>query len=157
VSPSDSTGAIGPGSYIEMVNLEIGIYSRSTLAASDAATLGSLTGQPDGSLSDPQIIWDPATNRFYYVVLNTATQNLQWGFSKSANPSTIPYGFCNYTANFGYGLSLADYPKLGEPRHVLLIGEDRFTGQRLTGNVAGLTTSSGGQVITPCPGVQTDP
>jgi hypothetical protein len=184
VAPSDSTGAIGPNSYIEMINLKIGIYNRS-LGLVASANLGALTGQPNGNLSDPQVIWDPATNRFYYVILNVASDNLQWGFSKSANPTSIPGGFCNYTADFGYGADLPDYPKLGDTRHDLLIGVDVFApfevvplpdvawitkpagtgtisscpsaGTFKKGDVAGQTTANGGGVFTPDPGVQTDP
>jgi hypothetical protein len=184
VAPSDSTGAIGPNSYIEMINLNIGIYNRS-LGLITSATLGTLTGQPNGNLSDPQVIWDPATNRFYYVVLNVATDNFQWGFSKSANPTAIPSGFCNYTANFGFGTSLPDYPKLGDTRHSLLIGANVFNssgafsgsdvswitkpsgtgtittcpsaGSFTTGKSGFLNSASGGQSFTPEPGVQADP
>jgi len=184
VAPSDSTGAIGPSSYIELINLNIGIYNRS-LGLITSATLGTLTGQSNGNLSDPRVIWDPGTNRFYYVVLNVATDNFQWGFSKSASPTAIPSSFCNYTANLGFGTSLPDYPKLGDTLHSLLIGANVFNSSGafsgsdvswitkpsgtgtittcpaassfLTGKTGFLNSHSGGQSFTPEPGVQADP
>lgn len=183
IAPSDSTGAVGPSSYIEMINLRIGIYDRS-LGLVTSATLGTLTGKPNLNLSDPQVFWDPATNRFYYEVLNVVTDNIQWGFSKSSNPTTIPGGFCNYTADFGFGSSLPDYPKLGDTLHSLLIGvnvydtSQLFTGSVVawitkpsgtgtittcpaassftTGKTGALNSGSGGKAFTPVPGIQTD-
>jgi hypothetical protein len=167
-----------------MINLQIGIFNRS-LGRITSATLGALTGQSNNNLSDPQVLWDPGTNRFYYVVLNVATDNMQWGFSKSAGPTAIPGSFCNYTANFGFGTSLPDYPKLGDTRHSLMIGVNvfnslgSFTGSQvawitkpsgtgtistcpgassfLTGKSAVLNSAKGGQSFTPNPGVQADP
>lgn len=184
VGPSDSTGAIGPDSYIEMVNLKIAIYNRS-LGLVDSANLGTLTGEPNYSLSDPQVFWDPATNRFYYAVLNVNTSSIVWGFSKSANPTAIPGGFCKYDLVFSPSGSIPDYPKLGDTRHDLLIGVDNFKplastpeadvawikkpagtgtistcpapGSFAANIVTGLKTASGGAVFTPDPGVQTDP
>jgi len=64
-SPSDSTGAIGTGRYIELVNSKIGIYDLSlNLLKQD--TLTSLFAESGAHNFDPQIIWDPTTNRFYY-------------------------------------------------------------------------------------------
>lgn len=156
VAPSDSTGAIGPSDYIEMINLQIGIYNRS-LGKITSATLGTLTGQSNFNLSDPQVIWDPATNRFYYVVLNVVTDNIQWGFSKSSSPTAIPGSFCNYTGNFGYGTSLPDYPKLGDTQHSLLIGVNVFasSGAFSGSDVAWVTKPSGTGTVTTCPAAST--
>src|SRR2546425_2616732 len=61
VTPPDPNGAIGPNSYIEIINLKIAIYTRAG-ASIASATLTQLTGQ--GSLSDPMVLWDPDTQRF---------------------------------------------------------------------------------------------
>src|SRR5438270_7383602 len=57
VSPPDPNGVIGPSSYIEIINTQIAIYSR-TGALLAAAPLQTLTGHPQGDLADPTIIWD---------------------------------------------------------------------------------------------------
>ncbi len=60
---------MGPSSFIQAINLQLGIYSRSGgLIAS--APFSVLTGSGDDSLSDPQIIWDVHSNRFYYLILD---------------------------------------------------------------------------------------
>src|SRR6185503_14866706 len=75
VSPPDPNGAIGPSSYIEIINLNISIYSR-TGSLISTATLTTLTGH--FSLSDPMILWDPNSQRFFYNVWDTSAQTMEW-------------------------------------------------------------------------------
>src|SRR5438105_4351931 len=99
LAPPDTNGAIGPNSYLEIINLQLGIYSR-TGAKVSSIKLQALTGHP--SLSDPMILWDPDTQRFYYNVWDTSVNTMEWGFSKSSNPHVLPSDFCNFTSAFGY-------------------------------------------------------
>jgi hypothetical protein len=125
VSPPDTNGAIGPSSYIEIINLNIGIYNRSgTLITS--ASLTTLTGH--ASLSDPMILWDPHTQRFIYNVWDTSAATMAWGFSKDANPTSIPGSWCNYTSSFGYNpaVDIPDYPKLGQTNAFIMIGVNHY-------------------------------
>src|SRR5439155_15925786 len=99
-------------------------YSRSGSGLGNA-TFATLTGH--GNDSDPMVLWDPHTQRFYYNVLNLSNATMDFGFSKSSNPSAPtffwPWQFCNYSASFGYpATSIADYPKLGQTKDFLLIG-----------------------------------
>ena len=126
VTPPDTNGAIGPSSYIEIINLQIAIYNRSGTPVS-TANLQTLTGHSQFNLSDPMILWDANTQRFYYNVWDTVHQTMAWGFSKTSNPTTIPTGFCNYTANFGYPTAqFPDYPKLGQSAGFLMIGVNHY-------------------------------
>src|SRR5207248_1263615 len=91
------------------------------------ATLSSLTGHTQSSLSDPMALWDPNTQRFFYNVWDIVHQTMAFGFSKNSNPTTVPGSFCNYTASFGYASSeFPDYPKLGQTRNFLLIGVNHY-------------------------------
>jgi hypothetical protein len=125
VTPPDPTGAIGLNSYIELVNISYGIFDRAG-GAINTGSLATLTGV-SGFLTDPQILWDTHDQRFYYVVLNASNNTLAWGFSKNSNPLSAA-DFCKYTANFGYGSNLPDYPKLGNTQRFLLIGVNVFAG-----------------------------
>jgi hypothetical protein len=177
VTPSDSTGAIGPTRYVELVNLKFGIYSR-TGSAISSGSLASLTGDSGGNLSDPQVIWDTGTGRFYYVVLDFSSNILLFGFSKSDTPAGAS-DFCKYGVDYGYGSNIPDYPKLGDTSDFLLIGvnvfssSDVFQGSDIdwvTKPPAGTTCPSGGftaarhnvstssdEIATPVPANQTDP
>jgi len=123
VTPGDTTGAVGPSRYVELINLKFDIYDR-TGSTISSGTLATLTGD-SGDLTDPQVIWDPDTGRFYYVVLDVSGDVLDVGFSKTNAPSSST-DWCRYTADFGYGSSLPDYPKLGDTKDFLVIGVNVF-------------------------------
>jgi hypothetical protein len=126
LAPPDPTGAIGPSSYIELINLQYGIYGRDGSIVNHG-DLGAFTGLPVTELSDPQIVWDPGAQRFYYVVLDTTRYGFAFGYSLTANPQS-PADFCRYILNFGYGstLSLPDYPKMAVTQDFVLIGVNVF-------------------------------
>ena len=127
--PSDSTGAVGTSRYIELVNVNFGIYDTTDLGT--PLNTGSLNDLVPGdtsshSIFDPQIIWDPDTQRFFYVVddVVSATENrLAFGFSKTDSPSSAA-DFCKYSISFES--RFLDYPKLGDTQDLLLIGANAF-------------------------------
>jgi len=185
LSPADPNGAIGPVSYVEIINEMLGIYHRDgSLIAS--ATLHTLTGD-NNFLADPMVLWDAHTSRFYYNVWDATVQTMHWGFSKNSNPTTIPGSFCNYTGNFGYTTTeFPDYPKLGQTKNFLLIGVNHYPTSSSTlsdrsdllwitkpgrgtinncppssafknGKFTDLRNQDGSQAFTPVPAIQVDP
>jgi hypothetical protein len=187
VTPPDTNGAIGPSSYIEIINLKVAIYTR-TGGLTTSANLSTLTGHSQFSLSDPMVLWDPDTQRFYYNVWDVFQATMAWGFSKDSNPTSIPSSFCNYTASFGYPTTdLLDYPKLGQTKGFLFIGVNHYTSPNFnhadrsdllwigkpqgqspittcpaqttfkTGLFKNLRNQDGSQAFTPVPAIQTDP
>jgi hypothetical protein len=158
-SPSDSTGAIGTDRYVELVNSRVGIWDRTNNTPIVNSTLNTLTGVGSGpSVFDPQVIWDPDTNRFYYAIdaIASATQNLvTFGFSKDATPDNATTDWCKFTLNFG--VPFPDYPKLGDFSGMITIGANVFTSNANTavfaeGDVIGITKPAGG---TTCPAANT--
>jgi hypothetical protein len=131
-TPPDTTGAIGPDRYIETINTEYGIYNRAG-SLLNSGSLSSLTGVSGGlfgySLSDPQMIWDAQTQRFYYSAVYydalLVDTGLAVGWSKTATPSGSA-DFCQYA--IGFGSELPDYPKLGDSSDFLLYGYNMFGG-----------------------------
>jgi hypothetical protein len=130
-TPPDTTGAIGPDRYIETVNTQYAIYSRSG-ALVNSGSLSALTGVSTGffgySLSDPQMMWDPQTQRFYYSAvyydsLFLSDNGLAVGWSKTATPASSA-DFCKYLISAGS--ELPDYPKLGDSSDFLLYGYNLF-------------------------------
>jgi hypothetical protein len=130
-TPPDTTGAIGPDRYIETVNTDYGIYDR-TGSLLNSGTLSALTGISTGpfgyALSDPQMMWDAKTQRFYYSAvyydsLFFSDNGIAIGFSKTATPSSAS-DFCQYAITFGS--ELPDYPKLGDSADFLVYGYNAF-------------------------------
>jgi hypothetical protein len=127
--PPDETGAVGTTRFIELVNVNFAIYNKTSNTPATTGTLNGLAGQPARVNSfDPQIIWDPTTNRFYYAmdsILDPSHNLISFGWSKTATP-TGPNSFCHYFLDFGR--NFPDFPKLGDSQPFLIIGSNVFNG-----------------------------
>jgi hypothetical protein len=128
LTPPDTTGAIGRDRYIELVNTAFAIYGR-TGSLISSGSLASLTGITGYALSDPQVIFDVKTQRFYYVAIYfdpffLSDNGIAIGYSTTAQP-TGSASFCQYYLS--YGADLPDYPKLGDSGDFLLTGYNLFT------------------------------
>ncbi|TMD93107.1 MAG: hypothetical protein E6I73_00920 [Chloroflexi bacterium] len=126
-TPPDSTGAIGPTRYVEMVNQMVAIYDRTNLSLLSRTDLASFVGAPAGvTTSDPQIQWDPQANRFLYAEIGFATGNnyIVFGWTKTADPSDLANGWCHYGIFTGHNIE--DYPKLGHDAHFLIVGSNVY-------------------------------
>jgi len=126
-TPPDTTGAVGPTRFIQLVNSTFAIYNRVAATPISQGSLDTLAGIGTSPNSfDPQIIWDATTNRFYYAMdsIFSATDNrISYGFSKTASPNTSS-DWCKYT--FLYGSEFPDYPKLGDSQFFVMIGADHY-------------------------------
>jgi len=131
-SPSDSTGAIGPDRYIEVVNSSVAVYNRSGGLIS-SATQANWTGISSAG-GDGVIMWSPHDNRFFAAMLSVSsrgfntTYQLIYGFSKTSQPTASRSTWCFYNSNFGgrYGSNIPDYPKLGDTANFMLMGVNVF-------------------------------
>jgi hypothetical protein len=144
-SPPDSTGAIGPNHYVEMVNSGIAVYNRFTMAYINSATLQNWLGaDPATPYCDPQIQWDPSAARWLYTFLfcdtSTSSQDVHFGWSRTSDPSNLASGWCHYIV--GTSPYLFDFPKLGHSKTYMLIGGNAYD-QTVPGN----TTVSSSQVF----------
>ena len=125
VTPPDTTGAIGPNFYMEFVNQFVGVFDRSTLGRVASLDLASFVGAPSGlTTTDVQIQWDPQSKRWIYALIGFQTSNnyVLFGWTKTADPSSLPGGWCRY--GVGTGTSLNDYPKLGHDANFITIGSN---------------------------------
>ena len=181
-TPSDSTGAVGLTRYIELVNTDFAIYSKTSSVPLSTGTLNALVGASAAdSVFDPQVIWDPGTKRFYYAadqVVSAVDNRVALGFSKTATPSSAA-DFCQYVV--GFGSNFPDYPKLGDSKDFWLVGVNVFSGAGSFvgadafglskppagttcpaastfkfGLTSNLKDSGGGSTFTPVPGNQID-
>lgn len=146
--PSDATSAIGPTRFIELVNTRFAIYNRSSSTPLSQGTLNTLVGEPESNnVFDPQIMWDPTTNRFYYVmddVVSGTDNRIAFGYSKTASPNSAA-DFCQYV--IGFGSEFPDYPKLGDTSNLILFGTNTFdggTGSFLGSDVYSVTKPAAG-------------
>lgn len=160
--PPDTTGAIGRTRYVEAINSRMDVYSRdgTHLGGNEFDTVLRPCTSSTGGLceySDPQVVWDFNSKRFFFEDLNAdiaGTNNFfQWGFSKTDSPNSFSADeWCTYTADFGYGLMLPDYPKMAVTNDFVVIGVNIYDGEVYQGS--DIDTISKPQVsgsITTCP------
>jgi hypothetical protein len=136
-TPPDSTGAIGPNHYVEMVNSSVAVYDRSlTLLAT--TTLQTFINQAPGvSLCDPQVQWDESAQRwlFAFPYCNTAStvQRLFVGWSLGTSPLPLSnLGWCQFAIT--NDPLLFDYPKLGHNSKYLIVGGNQYNESTPTPN-----------------------
>jgi hypothetical protein len=129
-TPPDTTGAIGPDRYIETVNTVYAIYSRAGTLI-NGGSLNALTGLFGGffgyNLTDPQMMWDAKTQRFYYSVVYYDSflfrTGIALGWSKTATPASSA-DFCKYVIQFNG--EFPDYQKLGDSSDFIMLGYNMF-------------------------------
>jgi IPT/TIG domain len=155
-TPPDTTGAIGPDRYIETVNTDYAIFNRNGTLLNSGG-LDALTGIPTGffgyALSDPQVMWDAKTQRFYYSVvyydsLFLSDNGIAIGWSKTATPASSS-DFCQYALSFG--AELPDYPKLGDSSDFLVYGYNQFSNFAQTYDGSGFTVVNKPPAGSGCP------
>lgn len=152
VTPPDTFGATGPTRYVQTVNRQVGIYSRTSSVPLSSFTLNDLAGWTSSVNSfDPQIIYDGNTARFYYVmdsIFSSSDNRLSFGFSKTKAPNG-PADWCKYFIN--YGAKFPDYPKLGDSKNFMLIGTNNFQPGYTGSDIIAVPKPIGTAAITTCP------
>ncbi len=156
--PPDNAGAVGTTRFIETINSAVRIFDR--VAGNPILATGSLNdlngfGASNNSF-DPQVIWDPTTNRFYYSMdtIVSASQNLlTFGFSKSTSPSNVTTDWCKYAIN--YGADFPDYPKMGDSRYFIIIGVNVFSPSFIGSDIVAISKPAGTGTIATCPDATT--
>src|SRR5207249_1806680 len=104
VTPPDPINAAGSTTVVSATNERLQMRDRS-----GGASTASWHSLGTASVSDPQVIWDPATERFYFVILDVnvppfGTSNgvdFWYGFSKTDSPSAAS-DWCVYPVSVGY-------------------------------------------------------
>jgi hypothetical protein len=93
-SPSDTNGDIGYDAYVDVINQEAGLYD-GNLNLLRSAPLSSLAGSSSTYAVDPEIIYDPSSNKFICAMMASQRRFLapDWGFSTERSPTT-PNQFC---------------------------------------------------------------
>ena len=98
------------------MNVKVGIYQ----SGRDADHLGladvSLTGH--GGESDPMVLWDPDTQRFYYNILNVSNRRDGLGIQQGRRSHLDPGKLLQLRDQLRLHppASIPDYPKLGQTK-----------------------------------------
>lgn len=132
--PPDMGGAVANGYVAQMVNDEFAIYTPSGALATPAVSLDAFYaglgvnsytqgGNPD--ISDPRIIYDPTSKRWYasaITVANAVNNTILLAVSKDSNPLD---GFTGYSIASKKN-QFADFPTLGVDHGAVTISSNNF-------------------------------
>jgi hypothetical protein len=128
--PPDATLAAGPSRLVELVNSQYAIVDRSGVGVT--GPIRDLVGAtPSDFLSDPQVAWDPESERFYYSIFenhgsSSPDEGIAWGFSKTDTPNSAS-DWCQYFTRFDYGnAAFPDRPSLGLSKNFVLFVSTRY-------------------------------
>ena len=135
VEPPDSMGGVSPTQVLVATNGNIAVYSRTgTLGGLNVSLDSFFNSVRNGSLtSDPQVRWDPTSNRWFILCINVnfADNRILLAVSNGAtitNSSSFTFFFMQQenVAPAGNANQLADYPSLGVDRHAVYTGANCF-------------------------------
>lgn len=164
----DTTGAVGPSSYVEAVNTAVQIYNKdgTTLAPSTQfSSFFSSLGNTH-NFSNPHVVYNELTQRFFIGVQDYSFSGPRIGYfdvaiSTSPNPTTLTssdWNFYRYNGNdskTGYDQPLS--PAVGYNAEGYVVTFDEYTNGQFFNHSAVLairndgSTSAGNQAV-PVPG-----
>jgi hypothetical protein len=129
-TPPDTTGAVGPSDYVEMVNSELAVYNKTDLSTpTETIDEARFVGVPRDLTCDGNVQWDQEAGRWLYSAIGCLFPRehgaLYFGWSKTSSPSLTAGNWCQYAINTGSNID--DYPKLGHDDSQILIGVNEFS------------------------------
>jgi hypothetical protein len=130
-APPDVQVATGPNSLIEMVNLEMEMFSKHG-SSIKALPLSAFFNTGADSISDPKVFFDAASGRFFASVLDISALSIKLAVSASGDPAGIWTIF-----TLGTGGKCADQPVIGVSDDKFVVSANDFTSCSRTGRLAG--------------------
>jgi hypothetical protein len=129
--PPDSNGAAGPNHFVEFVNGVFAVYNKAgTLAVPQItdtqfwSNAGITGGTLSPGVSDPRIIYDPPSQRWFAAQINTSSTGNQVLVARSnSSDPTGSWKAVHFTGNSGF----ADFPTLSADANGVYIGVNNFT------------------------------
>jgi len=148
LTPPDMGGSVGPNQVVQMLNGSFTVYSRtgSVLDRTTDSSFWLSAGAPSvivgTGLSDPRIIYDPASQRWFASEISigngTNANQILVAVSKNANPLS---GFSSVFFNSSSG-TFGDFPTLGVNKNSVVIGTNNFPNIQGEEGLAGASSVS---------------
>jgi hypothetical protein len=132
-SPPDTHAAVGPTTVVETVNTAILITSKTgtTLVPEQQfSTFFSSLYKPTEDFTDPQVIYDEGSGRFYICILEGSAglnswADLDFAVSKTSDP-TQGFYFTRISAPNENQTEFPDFPKMGYNSDAIFISFNNF-------------------------------
>jgi hypothetical protein len=120
--PPDVTLAAGPGAVVELVNLAARVWRTDggTAQQVQTLTLSSLFQTGGDRLTDPRVLFDVSSGRFFASISDVDTNSVVLAVSRSSDPSS-GWNVYSFAA-----AGCADQPRLGVADGIVVLGADVF-------------------------------
>lgn len=115
-TPPDVQIAAGPNNIMEMVNLEGQVWMKNGIPQGPTFDLASFFGTGSDFISDPKVLYDTQSGRWFTSITDVSTSNVVVGVSVGNDPTG---GFCIYNIP-GPSFTILDQPIIG-------VSDDKFT------------------------------
>ena len=134
-APPDTTGAVGPNNYVQVVNSSLAIFDKSGTVLYGPVQTNTLWAGFGGGCQtnndgDGGVQWDPMVNRWIIHQFSVTTTPYLECVAVSQTPD--PMGAYN-RYSFSYGTGFPDYPKLGVWSDAYYMTFNMFAGSTFTG------------------------
>ena len=116
VTPPDVQIAAGTNNIMEMVNLEGQVWTKSGIPNGPTFDLSSFFGTGSDYISDPKVLYDSQSNRWFASITDISTSNVVVAVSSGSDPTG---GFFIYNIP-GPSFTILDQPIIG-------VSDDKFT------------------------------
>jgi hypothetical protein len=121
--PADAQVAVGPRDIVEMTNTMVAVYTRSGFKLSSFPMSAILGNSNSDDMADPQITWDPTSQRWIAAGMDLTTSETDISVSDTTDPTG---GWENYAWSFGTD-TCPDQPRLGFSSSVIVVATELFT------------------------------
>jgi hypothetical protein len=135
--PADTQVAVGPTAVVEMVNTQVSIWTRAGIQRKTFA-LSQIVGERDENLSDPQVLYDALSGRWFAAAMNVRHNGTEIAVSDTSDPTQ---GWTSYERHY-ISPYCPDQPRLGVSDTVVAVTAALFAGD------CGEVSSAEGGVIT---------
>ncbi len=125
-APPDVIDAVGPTQIVEMVNLEVQVYSKTGVAL-HGASASSFFGAGSDFLSDPRVLYDNASGRWFASIFDagpSGTGLVRLAVSAGSDATGTWYLFTMVSAPSG---EFPDQPILGASSDLVAFGGNMFS------------------------------
>ena len=119
-TPPDPNNAVGPNHVFEMVNLAGIIYLKNGTVVESTFPLSGFFAL-SGSMSDPQVLYDAISGRWFASIIDVSNDNIQIAVSNSTDPTGI---FNLYSVSAGS--NVPDQPYIGTSDDKFAIAANDF-------------------------------
>jgi hypothetical protein len=150
--PPDQGSAVGPNHYMEMVNLVYGIYNKNGTVAVAATRLDTFFANAgvaglSTNITDPRLIYDQLSQRWFAVVVTSATtNNIVLAVSQTSDP-TGAWKATQWQAN-NIANNYADFPNIAVDANGFYISTNNFLNKATFDGVS-LTTIPKADLLNP--------